>query len=186
MRIARFAAGLIGPAVLAGGSPAADPVPVPPPAPATCPAPLPIHGMDDLIRMSRCDLEALYRRSEMGRAPVGVTSGRAIYKPGSRVTVPTAHVVHLLWQGKEFQDNGMMVNRVIGLRMVHARVFVGDSWLDGKPSLVMDYEGASKRFSTVRDEVREVAPGLYLGIMYRRRDAGPELAMFFTLDARQR
>jgi hypothetical protein len=32
-----------------------------------------------------------------------------------------------------------------------------------------------------RDEIREVSPGLYLGIMYK---AGSQ-KMFFTLDARQ-
>ena len=37
--------------------------------------------MDDLVRMSRCDLENLYRHAEMGGPPMGVTDGRAIVNP---------------------------------------------------------------------------------------------------------
>ena len=175
MRTASLAA-LLGTTLAAGPASAADPV-VPPPC---------VRGMNDLVRMGRCEIEALYRQSEMGCPPCGVTRGRAIFNPGSRLTVPTSRVVHLLWQGKVFTDDGMMVNRVLGMRAVRARVYVGGSWLDGKPSLVMDYCGTSKLFPDVRDEVREVSPGLYLGLTYIRRDTGPELTNFFTLDARRR
>jgi hypothetical protein len=36
----------------------------------------------------------------------------------------------------------------------------------------------------VRDEVREVEPGLYLGVMYKGRPNAQQ-KMFFTLDARK-
>jgi hypothetical protein len=141
--------------------------------------------MDDLVRMDRPTLEALYRGAQLGTAPAGFARGRAIYDPGSRLTVPASKLIHVLWQGKVFKPDGMMVNRVFGLRAVHARVFVGESWLDGNPSLVLDYCGTSRLFGDTRDEVRELSPGLYLGLTYVRRDTGPELTMFFTLDARQ-
>jgi hypothetical protein len=62
-------------------------------------------------------------------------------------------------------------------------VYTADSWLDGRPALVFDYS-RSRLWPNVRDEVREVAPGLYLGIMYRD---GAQLnpPVFFTLDARR-
>jgi hypothetical protein len=145
----------------------------------------PVRGMDDLVRMSRADLEALYRGAEIGNAPTGFARGRAIYDPGTRLTVPASRLIHVLWQGKVFKSDGMMVNRVFGLRAVHARVYVGESWLDGKPSLILDYCGTSRIFGDARDEVRELSPGLYLGLTHVRRDTGPELTMFFTLDARQ-
>jgi hypothetical protein len=151
-------------------------------APAGC---RPAYTLDQLVRMDRCQLEALYRSAEVGCAPTGVTNGRAIRNPGSRLTVPTSRVVHVLWQGKVFKDDGMMVNRVLGVRAVHARVYPGESWLDGRPSVVMDYAGASKLFPDVRDEVREVSPGVWLGVMYTRKPTGPEQTMFFALQARR-
>lgn len=145
----------------------------------------PRYTLDQLVRMDRCELEALYRGAEMGSMPTGVTNGRAIRNPGSRLTVPSSRVIHVLWQGKVFKDNGMMVNRVLGLRAVHARVYVGESWLDGRPSVVMDYAGASRLFPDVRDEVREVSPGVWLGVMYTRKPGGAEQTMFFALAARR-
>ena len=150
-------------------------------APAGCD----VRSMDDLVRMSRCDLESLYRHSEMGGPPMGVTDGRAIVNPGTPFTVPTATVTRIVWQGKVFTEDNMMVNRVFGLRAIRAKVYPGESWLDGKPSLILDYADTSKMYSHVRDEVREISPGLYLGIAYHRTSAGPELNKFFTLDSRK-
>ena len=144
-----------------------------------------IHCMDDLVRMNRCDLENLYRHAEVGCPPKGVTDGRAIMNPGTAFTVPASQVTRLIWQGKVFTDDNMMVNRVLGLRAIHARVYIGESWLDGKSSLILDYADTSKLYSDVRDEVREIAPGLYLGIAYKRTAAGPQLSKFFTLDSRK-
>jgi hypothetical protein len=144
----------------------------------------PGYTLDQLVRMDRAQLEALYRAAEMGHTPDGVTSGRAIRNPGSRLTVPTSRVVRVLWQGKVFTDDGMMVNRVLGVRAVHARVYAGESWLDGRPAVIMDCAGASRLFPDVRDEIREVSPGVWLGVMYTRKPAGPEQTMFFALQAR--
>jgi hypothetical protein len=174
MWIVPLTAGLILGAAQAPGTAGNDPVVVA----------APVRSLKELVRMNQYELEALYRAADPGPTPAGATRGRAIFKPGSRLTVTASRVIHVLWQGKVFKDDGMMVNRVFGLRAVHARVYPGVSWLDGRPSTIMDYCGTSKLFPTVRDEVREVAPGLYLGLTYIRRDAGPELAMFFALDAR--
>ena len=173
MRLECLAAGALTFAL--GSALATDPVPTP----------YPIRGMDDLVRMNRCDLENLYRHAEIGCPPSGVTRGRAIINPGSKLTVPTSKVVSVLWQGKVVSDD-MMVNRVLGLRVVHARVYIGESYLDGKPSVIMDYAGTSKLFPSIRDEVREISPGLYLGLTHKRTDAGPEVKAFFTLDSRKK
>lgn len=141
-----------------------------------------VRNANDLVRLSRANLEAVYRVSDVGTIPMGSTRGRAIFNPGSRITMPASRVTRILWQGKYFKDD-MMVNRVLGVRAIDARAFVGDSWLDGKPSFILDYYETTKLFRDVRDEVREVSPGLYLGAMYFRKPAGPELAMFFTLES---
>ena len=159
-----------------------------PQGPPDCPCsagPRPIQGMDDLVRMNRAELESLFRSAPMGPTPSGFVPARAIINPGSRLTVPASRVTRVLWQGKIFQDDGIMVNRVFGIRAIHARIYTGVSWLDGQPALVLDYYGTSRLFPNVHDEVRQVAPGLYLGLTYTRRDNNPEPAVFFALDARR-
>lgn len=142
------------------------------------------HSLKTLVRLDRCELEGLYRAAEVGTPPCGVTNGRAIFNPGGRFAPAAAQVTRLLWQGKVFQDD-LMINRVLGVHAVKARVFVGTSWLDGRPSLIMDYCGTSRLFPNVRDEMREIEPGLYVGLTYLRRPDGPKLATFFAIDARR-
>jgi hypothetical protein len=140
-----------------------------------------------LIRMSRCELLELYRGGMAAAAPAGFARGYPIFEPGARRTVLRTHATRLLWQGKEFNGPGdTMINHVVGLKMVTARVFPAESWYDGQPTLVFDYQCTSKLFADVRDEAREVAPGVFLGLTYLRKSDGPELAVFFVLDARPR
>ncbi len=174
-RARRTAVGVAGLLLLAGGATAVAQEPA---AAVTLPA---VRGMDDLVRMSRADIELLYRASTVGTPPRGVTDGRAIFDPGSASTVRKARRTRLLWQGKVIRDDGTMINRVFGVRAFTADVYVGESWFDGQPSFIMDYKDTSKLFAAVRDEVREVSPGVWLGITYLRKDAGPKLSNFFTL-----
>lgn len=142
------------------------------------------QSMDQLVRMSACELRALFAASPAGSVPCGYVPGRAIKDPGSRRTVANSRRTGLVWQGKYFRDDGTMINRFFGFgKAIPADVYVDNSWLDDKPALVFDYS-RSKLWPNVRDEVREVAPGLYLGIMYK--DGAPaNPPMFFTLDARR-
>ncbi|MBN9122795.1 MAG: hypothetical protein J0I06_27255 [Planctomycetes bacterium] len=142
--------------------------------------------MQDMVRMSAPDLTALYSASPVASVPPAgqFVPGRAIKNPGSRTTVANSRATRLVWQGKYFRDDGTMINRVFGAgRAIPADVYVGESLLDGRPALILDYS-RSRLWPEVRDEVREVSPGLYLGIMYKGK-AQPEQKMFFTLDARR-
>ena len=49
--------------------------------------------------------------------------------------------------------------------------------------MILDYEGTSKVYGHYRDEIREVAPGLYLGLMYDRTTNPASLKMYFAFDA---
>ena len=88
-----------------------------------------------------------------------------------------------MWKGKLFSECSLVNRWTLGVKAVHGRTYVAESWLDGGPSLILDYHGLSKVWNNVRDELREVAPGLYLGVMYRRRCPCPKQVMFFALEA---
>jgi hypothetical protein len=166
-------------AVLAG-VPAARPAsagdtPPAPPAPQTA---------QQLVRMPAADLQALFGAAPAAPPPSGYLPGRAIRNPGSRWTAANSRATRVVWQGKYFRDDGTMVNRLFGFgRAIPADVYPGESRLDGQPALIFDYS-RSRLWPTVRDEVREVSPGLYLGVMLK--DGAPaNPPTYFTLDARR-
>jgi hypothetical protein len=66
---------------------------------------------------------------------------------------------------------GELVNRILPFRFnaVRAKVTRGKSWLDDRPCTVFDYSGRSLVASMVRDEIREIEPGLWLGLAYMWR-----------------
>ena len=118
-------------------------------------------------------------------APIfdGRVRGRALY-PDGPLAVPRSRAARLVWQGKIFQGSqGMAVNKFFGVRAVKARVYQAESWRDGNPALILDYSETSLIYRPYRDEIREVAPGLYLGLMYARTQPQPRLKMYFALEA---
>ena len=75
----------------------------------------------------------------------------------------------LFWQGKVFNpEQGGLINRILPFRFraFRAKVYKDASWIDGKQTIVLDYSKTSLLARKVRDEIREVAPGLYLGKAY--------------------
>lgn len=140
----------------------------------------PPSALDAVVGSDRATLDALYAGGTVGAIPSGVLDGRAIPDPGSRHTVRRSKLIGLVWKGKVIQD-GQMINRLAGGRYaVTAQVYLGASWYDGKPAIILDYTG-SKLFGNVRDEFREIAPGLYVGRTYIRDCPTPRLAMYFAL-----
>src|SRR5262245_48187211 len=141
-------------------------------------------SLEELAHLSYADLEQLYRTAQPGAIPCGYTSGRAIYCPDKALSKVRSKITRLVWHGKDFHADGTLVNQWSGVKAIRARVDYGTSWLDGGPSIIMDYRGMSRVWSDVRDELREVAPGLYLGAMYRCRGAEPKCIMYFALEAK--
>ncbi len=145
---------------------------------------IPHITMDQLAHMSWPDLEQLYREADAGKIPQGYTVGKALYCPCQPFAGLHSRITGALWHGKVF-DNAdcSLVNQWTGFRAIKANVAYGPSILDGKTSIVMDYGETSLVWADVRDEVREVSPGLYLGRMYRRKKCGLQFQYFFALQA---
>lgn len=143
--------------------------------------------MKCLLRMGRCELEALYRDAPAAPILDGYCAGLAIRRPGGKLARPCSSAAGLIWKGKQFcAEAGTLINRWAGgLEAVEAHVYSAESWVDGKPALIMDYRGSSPVvWRNVRDELREIASGLYLGVMVHDRAAGPKVGQFFALEAR--
>lgn len=81
-----------------------------------------------------------------------------------------AFIIRLfVWQGKVFYRNqSFLLNKVslFRLQAIKAQVYQGESWLCDGDAIVLDYSKTSFLAQKIRDEIREVAPGVYLGQAY--------------------
>jgi hypothetical protein len=128
------------------------------------------YDVSQLLAMSQAQLDDLFRNSPPGDIPDGPAKGTAIIATGTRYTAHIAEVVnHFGWQGKVFNaQKGLLKNRILvfGLEAIVARVYKAPSWLDGKECIVLDYSDTSLVANRVRDEIRLIGPGFYLGKVY--------------------
>lgn len=124
----------------------------------------------DLQQLSPDELDDLYRRSPVGNIPDGKSKGKVLFL----TKLPTGNLFSslvslLAWQGKIFyKERGYLLNRVslFDLKLVKASVYVGESWLAQENSIILDYSKTSFVAQKIRDEIKEVAPGLYIGQAY--------------------
>jgi len=125
---------------------------------------------EQLLTRSQQQLDGLFTSSPPGPIPNGEADGTAIIAPGTTYSADIAHFINVFaWQGKVFNAaRGTLVNRItpLGFDAIIADVYVAASWLDSKPCIVLDYSKTSTLAHWIRDEIREVAPNLYLGIVY--------------------
>lgn len=127
-------------------------------------------SVDDLTSMSQQQLDDAFRNSAPGEMPDGDAIGTAVVAPGTQIESPVQYLAHwLAWRGKVvYRARGYLVNKVspLELHLFKARVYVAPSWFDGAPAIILDYSKTSLLASKVRDEIREVSPGVYLGIVF--------------------
>jgi hypothetical protein len=137
--------------------------------------------VDKISDMSPAEIDALFRGGEVGLIPDGKAEGTAIFRPGSRLEPLFERLVRAVaWQGKIVNATARRLkNRIlpIGLPAVEADVYWDESWFDGSQCIVLDYSKRSLIARAVRDEIRCVAPGLYLGLVYWQRAR----VLYFTL-----
>jgi hypothetical protein len=132
-----------------------------------------LQSLDALRKMNRRQLDEVFKNGNASPIPSGDATGTVLLFPGTRWDGMFAAATRLLgWQGKIFDgSHSRVVNKVtpFGLHGVAADVYTGPSWLDGRPAIILDYSKTSMVARVVRDEVREVAPGTYLGFAYLKR-----------------
>lgn len=120
--------------------------------------------------MSPERLDEVFRNSGPGEIPQGRGQGTIIWVPGTEVAKPASKVLgRIFWQGKFFNPSTQDLQNEIfpfGVRAIRAEVYTAESWLDDRPCIVLDYSKTSLVAGWIRDEIREVAPGLYLGLVW--------------------
>ncbi|MGH6918757.1 MAG: hypothetical protein ACREJ0_13770 [Geminicoccaceae bacterium] len=128
------------------------------------------YDVQQLLTMSQEQLDALFSASPAGEIPDGEAEGTAIVAPGTRYNSGIARFIRTIaWQGKVFDpEKGVLRNKILplGVKAIIAKVYKGGSWLDGKECIVLDYADTSLLAHWIRDEIREVSPGIYLGKVY--------------------
>jgi hypothetical protein len=128
------------------------------------------YDVPQLLAMSQIQLDDLFRASPAGDIPNGSAAGTAIIAPDTTYSLPIAEIInHFGWQGKVFDaQSGTLKNRILafGFEAIIAKVYKGASWLDGAECIVLDYSDTSTVAHWIRDEIRLIGPGFYLGKVY--------------------
>lgn len=128
------------------------------------------YTVPQLLSMSQKDLDNLFSSSPSGDIPNGEAEGTAIIAPGTTYTAKIASLINIFdWKGKTFDaEHGTLRNRILafGLNAIVAEVYKATSWFDNKDCIVLDYSKTSLVAEHIRDEIRQIDKGFYLGIVY--------------------
>ena len=123
-----------------------------------------------LMKMPQAALDELFKASPAGDIPDGQAKGTAIIAADTVFSPEIAEFISLFaWQGKTFDGkHGVLSNRILpfGMNAIIAEVYKDNSWLDGKECIVLDYSKTSLVAHWIRDEIRLIGPGFYLGKVY--------------------
>ncbi len=153
----------------------------------------------DLREMTYVELDKLYRNATRPAALSDLNGDAkgAMLAWRKPATGPIASLLKSFagsssfpWDGKSFQstngDAGTGINRVTLFgkrRWFPFKTRFGPSFLDGKPSFMLDYSGPANPplIRSIVDEVREVAPKLYLGPAALLVKGKPKSILFFAV-----
>jgi hypothetical protein len=141
---------------------------------------------EQLLEMRGAQLDQLFRASPAGPIPVGRGRGTVVAFPGTGAARPAARLGALAWRGKVFRpQSGDLLNLLTPLQVqaIRARVEHGASWVDGGQCVVLDYSQTSRVAGWIRDEIREVGAGVYLGVVWGvgRAFGGRRRLLYFAL-----
>lgn len=163
-------------------------------------APARVRHLGDLVHLEHDALAPLYEGASLPRLDriSGDLRGRMLAIPAlpDRITrLPRAWARTSLfpWRGKSFAprgaERGEGINRVVfdRARLFRFETFVGPSRHDGQPAIQLDYDHAGNPglIRRIEDEIREIAPGLYLGQAWLRLSASSKrFVLWFALEDR--
>lgn len=157
-------------------------------------------SLDELSACRERTLERLYADSEVPALAEldGDLRGRMLAVRGTgRVWFALLRAFaawrHFPWRGKSFKaradsERGDGINRVFGdvrpRRWFRFETSIGPSRADAGAAFQLDYDNADNPFfiRAIKDELRRVRPGLFLGQAYVMLLGKPRLALYFALE----
>ncbi|HEX5964289.1 MAG TPA: hypothetical protein VFY51_00100 [Pyrinomonadaceae bacterium] len=157
-----------------------------------------VLDLDALRQLSYAELDTLYRQARCPQAisEVNGDSRGAMLAWRSPQTGLIAWLLRAFgaspafpWEGKSFeggQETGTGINRVNFFgkrRWFPFKTRFAASFLDGKPTFQLDYSGPANPpfIRSIVDEIREIAPGLYLGPAALNFRGRPRPVLFFAV-----
>lgn len=156
------------------------------------------RSLDDLALLKPDALADLYRTASTPSVPAlnGDLVGRMLAVPAlpswmGGLLRRFAAWRQFPWRGKSFSSRqaarGEGINRVFGdrnpRRWFRFETFIAPSRAGAFDAFQLDYDnpGNPGLIRAIKDEVREVAPGLYLGLAYLMWRKRPRLILYFGL-----
>jgi hypothetical protein len=126
----------------------------------------PLTSLRQLRRLSARELEALFAQADAAPPLLGYVRGQVLYLEGSAFPRAGAKLYGTVWKGKHFDEEGRFINQWAGFRALQSQAAWGPSWFDGGPCQILEYPPGTPVLGNMRDEVRQIAPGLYLARAY--------------------
>ena len=128
-------------------------------------------AIEQWLTMSREELDEIYLQHTAGNIPQGETRGTAIVAGSDNAKLFARFARLFAWQGKIFDifpptyECGILINKTtpFSVSFIVAKVYKDKSWMDDKETIVIDYSSTSFFAQKIRDEIREIEPGIYLG-----------------------
>jgi hypothetical protein len=144
-----------------------------------------VLSLMDLIDMTQAQADTLFRRCRSNKMPDGPAMGTALVAAGNAIEGPCLWLAcWLAWRNKVFDRAHATVVDDAGPFGLHIRgsVYIAPSRFDQQPAIILDYSKTSGLTRKIRDEIRQVSPITYLGIVYY----GDLKAMNFVLEFEDR
>ena len=136
-----------------------------------------------LVRTTRRELGRTFRSGTVPAVPDGRGVGTVLLGTGGPVSRAVAALSYLLlWRGKVVDAEAGRLKNILtplAVRAIEAEVYRAASWYDGEPCIVLDYSRRSFVARKIRDEIREVAPGVVLGLVFWGRRHVLDFALHF-------
>ena len=137
-----------------------------------------------LIPATRAELATLFGSGRVGGIPDGHGRGTVLIGTGgitSRLAAAAAYA--LAWRGKMVNARAGRLKNILtprNIQAIEAVIYKQDSWYDGDPCIVLDYSKTSLVAHQIRDEIREIAPGVFLGLVFWGRHHILDFSLDFT------
>src|SRR5262249_9101845 len=135
-------------------------------------------------QLSAVELDKLFKGSDLGNIPVGDLDGQVLCVADRHGRLKV-WVSNLVWRGKYGGEDAYLSNRWVGnQRRIGGYYVTGPNWVDGRPAFILDYPAGTPIFGNMHDELREIAPGLYLGLMFDSCPC-PKFRGYFAIEVRK-